>query len=103
MPLKFLSVEKEKSTLKIFIISGFVFLALLGVIFGQIGPKTWEWERITLLLLLIISTFIVITVQRNFIIHFYSTLQSVECLAIYSNIGIARFILILIFYRTIDY
>ena len=50
----------------------FLFLLLLslfifGFISGIIGPKEWNWMRITFLLLLLLATFIVITVPEHYL------------------------------------
>jgi len=45
----------------------FLFITLLGIGMGIAGPETWNWQRITLFSLLVITTFIVATVPDHYL------------------------------------
>jgi len=45
----------------------FLFILLVGIGGGIVGPQTWNWQRITLFSLLLITTFIVVTVPEHYL------------------------------------
>jgi len=45
----------------------FLFIAILVIGLGIIGPQIWNWQRITLFSLLLITTFIVATVPEHYL------------------------------------
>ena len=45
----------------------FFFILLVGIGGGIVGPQTWNWQRITLFSLLLITTFIVVTVPEHYL------------------------------------
>ena len=48
------------------VLSG-LFITLPGIGMGIAGPETWNWQRITLFSLLVITTFILATVPDNYL------------------------------------
>lgn len=59
---KFPSLSSFRYGISIFLI---IIIVSLGL--GYLGPKTWNWMRVTMLLLLIISTFIILTVPDHYL------------------------------------
>jgi len=49
------------------ILTGFILILILAIISGEIGPPTWDWMRITILVVSTLSFFIVITVPDHFL------------------------------------
>ena len=45
----------------------FLFVIIVAIIMGQIGPETWNWVRITILIMTVISTFIILTVPDHYL------------------------------------
>ncbi|NQE44392.1 hypothetical protein C5S31_00035 [ANME-1 cluster archaeon GoMg2] len=56
-----------KLSLPRYALFSFLFILLVGIGMGIVGPQTWNWQRITLLSLLVITTFIVATVPDHYL------------------------------------
>lgn len=52
-----------------YIILIFLFIVLILIGLGIVGPQVWNWQKITLFSLLIITTFIVITVPDHYLME----------------------------------
>lgn len=50
-----------------YVISFFLLVIILALGFGYLGPKTWDWIRVTLFSLLIIVTFVILTVPYHYL------------------------------------
>ncbi len=56
-----------KLSLPRYALLSFLFSLLVGIGMGIVGPQTWNWQRITLLSLLLITAFIVATVPEHYL------------------------------------
>lgn len=50
-----------------FSISLFLIVIIFAIAMGQLGPKTWNWVRVTILSLVAVSTFIILTVPDHYL------------------------------------
>jgi hypothetical protein len=50
-----------------FLLLFFVIISLFGFLSGSIGPEKWDWMRITFVVLLILTVFIVTTVPEHYL------------------------------------
>ena len=46
---------------------GILFIFIVGLVIGEIGPNEWNWIRVTLLMASLVSLFIVTTVPEHFL------------------------------------
>ncbi len=57
----------KKISLTRFLIVTIIAGAFYGYIKGFVGPETWDWERITFIIILTIASFIVVTVPDHYL------------------------------------
>jgi hypothetical protein len=59
--------ELKRISLERFALLALIFTFLYGLIAGIIGPAEWGWEKITFLVLLLLATYMLITVPQHYL------------------------------------
>jgi len=57
----------RKISLQRFLLLFLLGVALGGFLFGFVGPRVWEWKRVTFVLLLSLASFVVISVPEHYL------------------------------------
>jgi hypothetical protein len=65
-PANLVNQLKNSSFQRALLIFGFVLFIVLLII-GEVGPESWDWEKITFLVVCVVGTFVVSTVSDHFI------------------------------------
>ncbi|OQX92186.1 MAG: hypothetical protein B6D58_04320 [candidate division Zixibacteria bacterium 4484_95] len=49
------------------VLTGVLLLFVLGIVTGSVGPQTWDWKKITIVISSLVGLFIVVTVSEHFL------------------------------------